>query len=251
MPFSRSKMSKQCEMLSVHADLHPGNIMVDIRRNSERMTGRDVLRNLPTLLRSSSRRKYSLTFVDAGMVAQLTEDEASAFVGLLASLGEGDGLEAAYFTLQFSVENDLSDKAAAAFADDMEALFLERCRGYGTDVDVGHVLRGILGLIRKHQVRIDANFATLVVNCLCVESLARRVCPTYNVLDAAKPLLQNYRKLCYYPNGIIRKGRARSNFVRGSMMLMNWRKSISDKSFFRREKRRHNSRREAIERLLA
>lgn len=50
----------------------------------------------------------------------------------------------------------------AEFARDMVELFAERCRGYGTGVDVGHVLRGVLGLIRKHHVRIDANFATLV-----------------------------------------------------------------------------------------
>jgi predicted unusual protein kinase regulating ubiquinone biosynthesis (AarF/ABC1/UbiB family) len=56
-----------------------------------------------------------------------------------------------------------------AFARDMVDLFEERCRGYGTNVDVGHVLRGVLGLVRKHRVRIDANFATLVRNA-CPET---------------------------------------------------------------------------------
>jgi hypothetical protein len=40
--------------------------------------------------------------------------------------------------------------------DDMVEWFAERCCGYGTDVD----LCGISGIIRKHQVLIDANFAT-------------------------------------------------------------------------------------------
>ena len=62
---------------------------------------------------------------------------------------------------------DAAEKAE--FARDMVDLFAERCRGYGTGVDVGHVLRGVLGLIRKHRVRIDANFATLVRNWLCFE----------------------------------------------------------------------------------
>jgi hypothetical protein len=56
----------------------------------------------------------------------------------------------------------MSAEHRAAFARDMVDLFEERCRGYGTNVDVGHVLRGVLGLVRKHRVRIDANFATLV-----------------------------------------------------------------------------------------
>jgi hypothetical protein len=40
-----------------------------------------------------------------------------------------------------------------------------------------------------------------LLNCLCIEGLARRVCPSYNVLDAAKPLLQSYQGLCYNKNG--------------------------------------------------
>jgi len=99
---------------------------------------------------------YAITLVDAGMVAKLTEEESSAFIGLLASLGEGDGKEAARFALQFSIENTMNDKERGAFVNDMVLLFAERCGGYGTAVNVGYVLRGVLSLIRKHQVRIDA-----------------------------------------------------------------------------------------------
>jgi aarF domain-containing kinase len=47
----------------------------------------------------------------------------------------------------------MSDDERLSFASDMVELFQERCRGYGTSVDVGHVLRGVLGLVRKHRVR--------------------------------------------------------------------------------------------------
>lgn len=139
--------------------------------------------------------------VDAGMVAQLTEDESSLFVGLLCSLGQGDGRLAAKFALKFSAENTLSLEEEEAFAKDMDILFKERCNGYGTGVDVGEVLRGVLGEIRTHHVRIDANYATLVVNCLCIQSLAMRVCPEYNVLDAAEPLLKSYFETFYEADG--------------------------------------------------
>jgi predicted unusual protein kinase regulating ubiquinone biosynthesis (AarF/ABC1/UbiB family) len=147
--------------------------------------------------------------VDAGMVAQLTDEESENFIGLFCSLGEGDGKFAAECALRFSKENNLSEEDRQAFIDDVCLVFDERCRGYGTDVDVGSVLRGILGLIRKHRVRIDANYATLVVNALCIESLARRVCPSYNVLDAAKPMLQTYRRIAYTKGGTPRKVRRR------------------------------------------
>ena len=77
----------------------------------------------------------------------------------------------------------------------MHALFLERCRGYGTNVQFGEVLRGVLSLVRKHQVSLDANYMTLVMNVLCLEGMAGALLPDYNVLDAARPLLQAHKWL--------------------------------------------------------
>lgn len=166
------------------------------------------------------------------MIAKLTDDESSTFIGLLASLGEGDGEAAADFALQFSLENNFTESERDDFRADMVEMFAERCQGYGTNVDVGHVLRGVLGLIRKHHVRIDANYATLVVNVLCVESLARDVCPGYNVLDAAKPLLRAYRNLCYDKTGEPIPGARQSRLVKARLGLEYFRKNQNDKAFF-------------------
>jgi aarF domain-containing kinase len=141
------------------------------------------------------------------MVAQLTDEESSSFIGLLTSLGDGDGRAAAEFALRFSIENHIDEKEKEAFVKEMIALFDEKCKGYGTNTDVGEMLRGILGLIREHHIRIDANFATLVINVLCVESLGRRLCPSYNVLDASRPLLETYRKLCFQKDGFTPNGK--------------------------------------------
>ena len=179
-----------------------------------------------------------ITLVDAGMVAQLTERESSNFIGLLASLGEGNGRDAANFALHFSQDNEMDEDEREAFCQEMDELFQERCRGYHTNIDVGAVLRGVLGLIRKHHVHIDANYATLVVNALCVESLARNVCPSYNLLDAAKPLLRTYRRLCYNADGSLKPNALQSRRVRAWMGLMYYVKRYRDNQFFRREARR-------------
>jgi predicted unusual protein kinase regulating ubiquinone biosynthesis (AarF/ABC1/UbiB family) len=225
----------------------------------------------------------------------------------------------------------MGEEQRAAFARDMVELFEERCRGYGTGVDVGHVLRGVLGLVRKHRVRIDANFATLVravlgrifppggealadgprrdgaltlkacaatlvllasvsacrlslsgrpkvVNCLCVESLGRAVCPSYNVLDAARPLLRSYRRLRYGKDGAPKGKNPRladdggnkacsrerrppsspstatpsfpSRHSRLVLSLMYVRKNLHDHFFFRREARRNKTRTRAQRLLL-
>jgi hypothetical protein len=92
----------------------------------------------------------------------------SALLVCLAVWETGDGGQS--FTLQFSIENNWRRENAFII---MVELFAEWCR-VRMDVDVGNVLR-TLGLICKHQVRIDANFATLVVNYLCVEFGASRL----------------------------------------------------------------------------
>ena len=180
----------------MHADLHAGNIMLDLTDEVD-VPGLPSTDTSPSASSRSGRSRLGITLVDAGMVAQLSEDESTNFIGLLCSLGDGNGRVAAQCTLRFSKETLLTELEQMAFADDMDELFQLKCRGYGTNVGAGEVLRGVLGLIRKHKVRIDANYATLVVNCLCIEGLAQRVCPSYNLVDAAKPLLQAYQGLCY------------------------------------------------------
>jgi predicted unusual protein kinase regulating ubiquinone biosynthesis (AarF/ABC1/UbiB family) len=191
-----------------------------------------------------------ISLVDAGMVALLSERESSNFIGLLASLGEGNGHAAANFALQFAANNDMDEAEREAFCQDMNELFRERCQGYHTNIDVGLVLRGVLGLIRKHNVRIDANYATLVVNALCVESMARSVCPTYNVLDAAKPLLRSYRRLCYSKDGTFKPHAPKSKRVRAWMGLMYHLKRYQDNRFFEKEAKRrrldHRERRSVL-----
>ena len=179
--------------------------------------------------------KFQITLVDAGMVAQLTEEESSTFIGMLTCIGEGDGESAAEFALRFSVGNDLAEKEATLFKKDMVDFFEKRCKGYGTNVDVGEVFRGILGLIREHGIRIDANFATLVINVLCIEALGRRICPSYNVLDAARPLLQTYRRFVYHDDGHTPKSKSSyAKRVKQLMPIMLYHnKKRSDNAFFK------------------
>jgi len=229
----------------MHADLHPGNLMIDTHANFHRRPSQmSSSRALASSRTSSTASKqlpenFRICIVDAGMVAKLTDTEAVNFIGLLSSLGEGDGVSAAQFALRFSRDGtDLTEEQKDAFTTDMVTLFGEKCRGYGHQVDVGEVLRGVLGLVRKYRIRIDANYATLVVNALCIESLARRVCPNYNVLDSAQPLLRNFRKMCIDRDGNPRDEVARrsGNFMKLWLSILYWKKNQKDSKFFRDQK---------------
>lgn len=146
----------------MHADMHPGNILYDPARGE-------------------------LALVDLGLVAVLSDEERASFIGLLRAMGDGDGHRAAAAVLGFAPRQGCVD--ARGFSRAMAALFAERCRGYGTGINFGEVLRSVLALVRRYRVSIGANYMTLVVNALCLEGMARALEPEYNVLDGARALL--------------------------------------------------------------
>lgn len=195
----------------MHADLHPGNILIQ-RDNIGKVLPRNVVElpeesgkplgvtlSVPAAsssqaVSSSSSQAVSsstrIVLVDAGMVARLVPEEQKNFIGLLEAMGEGKGDEAANHVMKFSVGPRYNTATKFAFRKDMKKLFSTDCKGYGNNVDIGVALRGILNLVRTHQITIDANYATLVMNCLCLDGMARSLLPTYNILDGAKPLLR-------------------------------------------------------------
>uniref|UniRef100_A0A7S4KXT0 Protein kinase domain-containing protein n=1 Tax=Guillardia theta TaxID=55529 RepID=A0A7S4KXT0_GUITH len=149
----------------IHADMHPGNI----------------------ILKEKSGEPPTLVLIDAGMVDVMTSSEQDNFIGLFKAMGAGDGLRAATHLLNFAHEQPYAD--VEGFRIYMDSLFKKKCRGFGTNVDLGDVLQGVLEGLRRHKVRVDAQYATSVVNLLCIESIASALDPNYNLLDESEMLL--------------------------------------------------------------
>lgn len=157
----------------MHADLHPGNIL---------------------FRKSGPAGKPQIIIIDAGMAAYLTPSERTNFIGMLQALGDGDGSALAERILCFSQRNHCRE-STTAFTADVKTLCAERCKGYGTGLDVGEVVRHLLQLLYKHGKGIDGNYATLIANMLCLEGMARDLEPKFNVLDVAYPLLRAHQLL--------------------------------------------------------
>lgn len=175
--------------------MHPGNILIQ-QSLGEVYSSTDLTENkYLESNRYKDKVKNKIVLVDAGMVASLLPEERSNFIGLLEAVGEASGSEAADYVMNFSYKNQYkySAETREQFKNDMKVFFQKSCRGYGTNVSIGNVLRGILSLVRKHHITIDANYATLVLNALCLDALAQSLLPAYNVMDAAKNLLKLHR----------------------------------------------------------
>jgi predicted unusual protein kinase regulating ubiquinone biosynthesis (AarF/ABC1/UbiB family) len=122
-------------------------------------------------------------------VAKLTDAERENFIGLLEAMGEGDGRRAARHVLAFAAQQTCVGERAEGFEAAMAEVFAAHCRGYNTGVDIGVVLRETLARVRLFHVRVDVNYATLLINLLCLEGIAGALLPSYNILDRAAPLL--------------------------------------------------------------
>lgn len=153
----------------MHADLHPGNLI--FRRAG--LLGRP-----------------QLAVLDGGMAAHLTAEERRNFIGLLQAMGDGDGSAAAERVLGFSRKRSSN---AEAFVSDVSTMCTEKCKGYGTGLNMGVVIREMMQLMYRHSVPIDGNYATLIANMLCLEGMARELEPRFNVLDVAYPLLRGHQ----------------------------------------------------------
>jgi predicted unusual protein kinase regulating ubiquinone biosynthesis (AarF/ABC1/UbiB family) len=175
----------------MHADLHPGNILI-LQRD---------------------RHRPQIALVDAGLVAKLTIDEQKHFIGLLHGIAIVNGHQAANHLWQMNLQQISKDQISVsedelqnqyqAFSESMVDFFNSILIEHVVDInkrshaksmkdlhiDLGHVLRGCLQLIQRHRISIPANYVTLIVNALCLDSLAKQLVPEYDILGAAREIL--------------------------------------------------------------
>lgn len=196
----------------MHADLHPGNIIIRVANGK------------------NDKEKYRIVLVDAGMVAELLPEEQRNFIGLLEAIGDGDGNDAAECLLRFSSKATYSKETRNAFKKDIIEMFKVEAKGYGNNVSIGQVLRGVLNIVRIHRVSIDANYATLVMNSLCLDGLAQSLYPQYNILDNAKPLL----RLSRLSKKLLKNRKLSSLVSKLFLPLAQWLKMRGDKKFLKR-----------------
>ena len=200
----------------MHADMHPGNLLFSFLEDT----------------REANRVRIGL--VDLGLVAVLTDDEAANFIGFLRAVGDGDGGSAADCVLRWRVgpggDAHGSELAELSFRKAVIASFAKVCRGYGTNIQLGEVLQTVLTHLREHQISIGANYATLVINALCLEGMARALVPSYNVMDGARMLLTAHGVLTRR----VRHAPLRQWIIRRALPVARLIKRVHDRSVLRK-----------------
>ncbi|KAL2172732.1 hypothetical protein VTG60DRAFT_4178 [Thermothelomyces hinnuleus] len=205
----------------VHADLHPGNIMVRfyeaeqpslrLRRPPEQNPGMDqqadVTEQVLSRLRPYRHNKDlwdaelanieregfrpQLIFIDTGLVTELNSTNRRNFLDLFRAVAEFDGYKAGHLMCERCRQPDaVLDKEV--FALKMQHLVLgvkSRTLALG-NVKIGDILQQVLGMVRQHHVRLEGDFVNVVISILLLEGIGRTLNPDLDLLSSSLPILR-------------------------------------------------------------
>lgn len=206
----------------VHADLHPGNIMVrfyqsaqpewPLKRSHEKPhpnQQQDVTEQVLERLRPYRHKKNTraweaelaqieaegfrpqLIFIDTGLVTELNAINRTNFLDLFRAVAEFDGYKAGHLMCERCRQPDaVLDKEV--FALKMQHLVLSvksRTLALG-NVKIGDILQQVLGMVRNHHVRLEGDFVNVVISILLLEGIGRSLNPDVDLLSSSLPILR-------------------------------------------------------------
>ncbi|XP_072242350.1 uncharacterized aarF domain-containing protein kinase 2 [Leuresthes tenuis] len=184
----------------VHGDLHPGNILVQCREplggstegTLDEHRGKTTLTDLWDTVVVSVRPDpcpIQLVLLDAGIVAQLSGHDLANFKAVFTAVVLRQGERVAELILNHARANECQD--VPLFKREMADLVdhaLSNTLSLGK-IQVADLLSRVFGLLIKHKVKLESNFASIVFAIMVLEGLGRSLDPNLDILDLAKPLL--------------------------------------------------------------
>lgn len=145
----------------VHADMHPGNILL--------------------------MKDGTMVLIDLGMVAEIPDDLMRTWIDTFQALGTNDGRAAA--RLFYSYAPSVATKDYAAFERDTMEFFRQFEGKKLGEVEVTHVLTGMMNILRRHRVQVEPVFTVVNLGVLVAEGLGKQLDPDIDIVQMALPYL--------------------------------------------------------------
>eukprot|EP00158_Paraphelidium_tribonemae_P004165 Partr_v1_DN26612_c3_g2_i1_m68862 putative AarF domain containing kinase 2 len=197
----------------IHADLHPGNIMIRYRRSrdsrylpvSELTDGDGKL--VSAKLHQASYRGYhpQLTFIDTGLVTQLSDTNMENFIDLFCAIADGNGSLVASLMVERSRTAPGEPKCVdfPMFEQKMVRVIsdIQQETFHLANIKISDVLLDVFSLVREHHVKIESEFTNLIVSIMILEGLGRQLDKDLDLFAAARPFLRNRNKDFYTRHG--------------------------------------------------
>lgn len=152
----------------IHADMHPGNLMV--RKHPK--TG-----------------EMQLVLLDVGLICELTDVDWLNFKRLFKCIVQGNGRDGANLMVEHARQTKITPENRIHFTEAMHELFTHLRVKKLSEIDIGIFMTQMLDLVRIYKVRIDTNFTTLCVGTVLLEGIGRQLHADINILDESIPFL--------------------------------------------------------------
>lgn len=155
----------------VHADLHPGNIILT--------------------------PDHRVVMIDLGMVAEIPGELMRPWIQTFMALSQQNGAEVARILYVHAPEvgrprkarGDDDDFDYAAYEADCVAWFNRWAGKPLGEIEASVVVTGVMGILRRYRVRIDPSFTVVQVALLVAEGLGKQLDPSLDIVQLAFPIL--------------------------------------------------------------
>ncbi|XP_020115270.1 probable serine/threonine-protein kinase abkC isoform X1 [Ananas comosus] len=158
----------------IHADMHPGNILVRMSRS--RHPSKGLFKPRPHLV-----------FLDVGLIAELSSSDRINLLEFFKAVALRDGRTAAICTLRFSKRQKCPNPDN--FIEEVEESFKFWVSPEGGAFHPAQCMQHLLAQVRRHRVNIDGNVCTVIVTMLVLEGWQRKLDPDYEVMKTLQALL--------------------------------------------------------------
>lgn len=149
----------------VHADLHPGNILVTER--------------------------HTVALLDLGLTAELDQTYRRVFTDYFAAWAGGDGVTMARLMAEFSPSAKVHDYPAyEADVKRFVARFYGKALG---EVAVSQVVFDMMSILRRHRVRVNAVFTMVNIAMAMTEGIGKQLDPRLDLMNEALPFFARLR----------------------------------------------------------
>jgi ubiquinone biosynthesis protein len=148
----------------VHADLHPGNIFIT---TDDR-----------------------LAMLDLGLVGELDPPHRKAFARFFAAWAQRDGDTMARLMFSMSAAGDDGARDTEAYQRYRAAIIEFVGRYWGQrlgEVQVGKVLLDLLGILRRHRIRMSPTFTIVNIAIAVTEGIGKQLDPELDLMAEALP----------------------------------------------------------------
>lgn len=145
----------------VHADLHPGNILLSA--------------------------DGTMTFLDTGLVAEMPPDLVRPWVDTFSSLAKRDGAWSAKLFYGYAPSAAVEDYDA--YERDVTTYLAQFWEMRLGEVEVSGVVTGMMEVLRRHRVQVEPVFTVVNVALLVAEGLGKQLDPEIDLVMLAVPFL--------------------------------------------------------------